>query len=485
MVLVEKYEINNYYSQSDLENCYHFSFSPEEIEHLCHYSENPQILQSLKLFSKLNEDINALFYEIRQVKGNWDFKDRVLSGLFEELHEKLIAIRDVIKELHEEDDKREAGLSLDLTYVDSMRQSYESKTDRIQRRRFYLLNYLINEIIYDFIVIGYDRRISDGFTHRTLEKKIIKSDIRIQNVLTEYHDALLHTVNRYAHNGLKEIILREIRKKLEYLELPLVFEEEQINALFQYYTTPFERIKKCFKPSCGNTKFKLGMKPIWIAIDIPNGESITAYFFAYQPSRFISENQELEGFILLTKDELSDSYNDDFPKIFSESKRLNSIFKNIEKSELFENWFNHDNIKECLIQEATFSLVNHLINVEDSHDTKTRNLKEIDLPKTTESLKDELRKIRQYYGSCYDLEKVIDHIKNSELESLEASSYFEEEEKEIRRQLIKKLFPLEEANQEQEQQEIEKTNINHLYSGDDSEKEQDPKPEPEQKEKLT
>lgn len=111
-------------------NMYYFhEFTDEELHSLCRYS-NSEMFEYRNVIKLKKQNIDGLFYEISQIHGNWNFKDQVLPGLFDELLEQLTDTINIIQK-YEKDDLFDNYLI--------QAKFYENKL-----RRFNLLKYLTN-----------------------------------------------------------------------------------------------------------------------------------------------------------------------------------------------------------------------------------------------------------------------------------------------------------------------------------------------------
>lgn len=383
-------------------------FTPEQTRYLCSYSKNRGVVHYLEFIVERKADLTGLFHEISQIYGNWTFKDRVLPGLFQEVYDILLIIQKKIEEIYNED--------LEITFL----KSIHYRDRNTNRRRYNLLKYLINQFKRQFI--DYGRSIlSEHYTHIYLNKLIKKIDIRINNVLREYQDEFISECELHAKQGLRRIILN----KLEYLECPYVNDLGGISHLFRFEEELLTIIKSYFKPNYGNAEYHLGLTPIWR--DMP-GKGTTTYYFDF----YDNDHEERNLVLILDKPTSSYEYKG-FPGIMSGRPKIIDIFAQLEKKDLFEEWFNSTKVKKEIIRIFSSHIVYETFEKKESDNDKI-------FEKSTIELKENLSIIEGYYGLTYDFAEVKEIIATKELEWLEKSVYIDEENQR-RKLIVKNLFP--------------------------------------------
>ncbi len=393
---------------SDLESRFNV-FTPEQTRYLCLYGENRGVVHYLEFIVEKKANLTGLFYEISQIHGNWTFKDRVLPGLFQEVYDILLTIQKKIEEIYSED--------FEITFLES--HSYRDRN--INRRRYNLLKYLINQFREQFI--DYGRSIlSEHYTHLYLNKLIKKIDIRIINVLREYQDAFILECELHAKQGLRRIII----DKLKNLECPYTNNLKGISYLYRFEEEGLLKIiRSYFKPSCENTEYHVGLTPIWR--DLP-GKGTTTYYFD-----FYNNNNEGKNLVLILDERLSSYEYKGFPGIMQDRPKIIDIFAQLEQKELFEEWFNSLKVKKEIIRTFSSRIVYETLEKKESDDDKI-------FEKSTSELKENLSIIEEYYGLTYDFAEVKNIITTKELEWLERSVYIDEENQR-RKEIVKNLFP--------------------------------------------
>lgn len=395
---------------SDLESRW-CDFTPKQTRYLCLYSKNRGVVHYLEFIVGRKADLTGLFYEISQIYGNWTFKDRVLPGLFQEVYDILLTIQRKIEEIYNED--------LEITFL----KSIHYRDRNTNRRRYNLLKYLINQFREQFIEFGRSI-LSEHYTHLYLNKLIKKIDIRINNVLREYQDEFISECELHAKQGLRRIIL----DKLEKIETPYINDLEGISYLYRFEGELLTTIKSYFKPSCGNAEYHLGLTPIWR--DIP-GKGKTTYYFD-----FYDNDNKTKNLVLILDNRLFSYEYKGFPSIMKDRPKIIDIFAQLEKKELFEEWFNSLNVKKEIIREFSYRIVSPIVyGILEEQKSSDDMFK-----KSTRELKENLSIIEGYYGLTYDFAEVKEIITKKELNFLEKSVHVDEEN--LRRiEIVENLFP--------------------------------------------
>lgn len=391
-------------------NTYYFSkFSDEELEILCRYSY-PSILNYRNKINIKKQNIEGLFYEISQVYGNWNKKDRILPGLFDELFEQLKDTINIIEEYEKDDllDKHSFLLSCYPLY----------SQDNL--RRLSLLKYLTRFFEEEFINHGH-KHLSGTYTHRWLNQKLKRMDIRINNLFKQYHEYTLEQCMDFAKEGLNNLIIKRIEGK----SLPLVItnEKELIN-LFYYdiheHNELTTRIEKCFKPEIGNSEYHLGLIPIWK--DIP-GKGISAYYFDYNKERLV----------LIVNHAKPPLIADDGIPYYQPGPTIKDLFNQAGKEDNFLEWFNSKDVKEKLGRHLLFGIIYRFTN-------KKEELSEEDFKLSSEYAKNQLKLLEDYFGVGYAFDDITSLIKEKEIEYIKNYN-LKTEIKEHKIEIMNKLFP--------------------------------------------
>lgn len=377
-----------------------FSFSDEEISVLCMYS-NKSMWEYYSFIVEHRKYIMGLFYEIKQVAGNWSFKDRVLPGLFQELSELL---EKVIKCIEEHDGEEFQKLDYFLY----------SKRHQSSQTRFFLLQYLIKKFKKEFINYG-EEELSRKYTHLWLSKLIKKSSIRIQNVLDEYKDYTRELCNAYAKEGIKNLIT----ERLEHKKLPLLSDPELLASSYRHDDLK-KHLKKCFKPNVGNSEYWLGLAPIW-------EDRIAAYYFSYD------HDSSARALVLIVESAKPPLIASDGIPYYQGDSPIIEWFEQIDAKEKFLEWFNDDTVKERIIWHLFFRIFYRFLE-------HKKEITEKEYEGSYEYLKSIVELSTTYYGIFYPIEEVIEYSKKKELECLERYNLIEEE-KQRRREIIAKMFP--------------------------------------------
>lgn len=384
---------------------YFYEFTDEELHCLCRYS-NSEMFEYRNIIKLKKQNIDGLFYEISQIHGNWNFKDQVLPGLFDELLEQLTDTINIIGK-YEKDDLFDNYLI--------QAKFYENKL-----RRFNLLKYLTNLIEQKFIHHGAEH-LSDTYTHNWLSKEIRKMDKRINNnVFKEYCEYTSDQCRDYAIEGMKKLII----EKLERETLPLLSTPKGLANMFHYEIGQskefYKKIKKCFKPSMGNTEYHLGLIPIWE--DIP-GRGISAYYFDYNEAKWVLIVERAKA-PLLADDGIP--YGQTGPTILD-------LFSQIGKEETFLAWFNSKEVKKKIAGYLLFRIIFRFIK-------SKKELTKEDFMRSSEYAKEKLKLLEDYYGVTYHLEEVTPLIKEREIKCIHGYN-LKDEIKEKQIEIVNQLFP--------------------------------------------
>ena len=384
---------------------YFYEFSNEELDILCRYS-NHEMLSYQNAIKLKSRNVDALFYEISQIHGNWSFKDRVLPGLFVELLEQLTDTIEII-EKNEKDDLFDNYL-------------IQSKYYREKLRRFNLLKYLTDRFEEKFINHGKEH-LSDTYTHNLLSKEIGRMDKRINNVFNQYCEYTSLQCRDYAREGMKNLIIEQLELK----SLPLLSTPRELANMFHYNLAAeskelCKKIKKCFKPDAGNTEYHLGLIPIWK--DIP-GKGITAYYFDYNEEKLVLILERAKA-PLLADDGIP--YGQTGPTILD-------FFSQIGKEEMFLTWFNSEEVKKKIAWHMLFGIVFRFIRSE-------KELTEEDFMESSEYAKQKLKLLEDYYGTILSFEEATTLIKEREIKSIQGYN-LKDEIKEKQIGIVNQLFP--------------------------------------------
>lgn len=392
------------YDKTIARNYFFDDFSNEELEILCNYS-NSQMFYYSNIIENRKQDIDGLFYEISQVYGNWNAKDRILPGLFTELVD---ILKNIIKKIQEfEKDSPFDNYSIQSSY------------HRDKLRRINLLKYLTRLFKNRFINYGYNN-LSETYTHRSLKKEVRKIDIRINNVLEQHSEYTIEQCNDYAKEGLKNLIMRKLKQET----LPLVSTPKKLANLFhdEYENRDLlKKIKDCFRPSIGNSEYHLGLIPIWE--DIP-GRGISAYFFDYN-------NEKL---VLIVNHAKPPLFANDGNPYAQTGTTIIDLFREAEAEDNFLEWFKSDEVKEKLARHLLFTIIFKFLKNKEA-------LTEEILAKSSEYAKERLKLLEQYYGVSYDFEEITSLIKEREIMCIQEYNLIQEE-KERQINIINQLFPI-------------------------------------------
>jgi len=445
MALLEeahRYESLHYRMKSELLKTYFFEFTPEQLEYLSRFSKDPDITTTLETFVKYKKNVNGLFHEVRNINGSWNFKDTVLPKLFRELHSNLKEIKKLIESIHSKEGY--LSISLDTTFKQSC---HYNEQDNL-KRRYDLFTYLIQKFHDSFIYLPHNKeQLSRVYSHATLGTRIRRLDARIMNVLRAYHDDLLYTCKERAAEGLREIIIGTLSLRFENEEgLPVLLREPDIEYMFRYHESLLKLIKKCFRPGYGNSEYQIGLEPIWS--DIP-GKGYYVYYFDHSPYDVIKLKGE--NFVLITRSRISDYTHGEGLPGASENKRLLNQFEKLEQKETFLEWFHSEHVKPTIIRHYASDLMYHYVDDPESPS-------EAAIQDSTDQLKSTLDLMKDYYGLTYDLREVIEHVKGKKQECIERYN-ISDEEKERQKEVLSKLFPLDEDLEKKtasEKEEIKK-----------------------------
>ena len=377
-----------------------FDFSDEDISVLCRYSDKSK-WDYYNSIVEHRKYIMGLFYEIKQVAGNWTFKDRVLPGLFQELLEQL---EKVLKCIEEHDGEEFQKLDYYLY----------SKRHQSSQTRYFLLQYLIQKFKKEFIDYG-EKELSRKYTHLWLNKLIKKSSIRIKNVLDEYKDYTHELCKEYAKEGIKRLVM----KRLEYKKKPLLGNPEMLASSYGHEDLQ-EHLEKCFRPSVGNCEYWLGLAPIW-------EDQCAAYYFSYE------HDSSARAIVLIVERAKPPIIASDGIPYYQSGAPIIEWFEQINAKEKFLDWFNDDRVKERLIWHFFSRIFYRYLKYKE-------DLTEELYQDSYQQVHDLIELCTTYYGIFYPIEEVIELSKKKELEVLENRNLIEEE-KQRQREVIAKMFP--------------------------------------------
>lgn len=275
--------------------------------------------------------------------------------------------------------------------------------------------YLVKKFEKEFINYGKDE-LSETYTHNLLEKRIKKSKIRIQNVLDEYKEYTHELAEIHARDGIRNLII----ERLENRKLPLLDEPEQLASSY-FHDDLQEKLKKCFKPNCGNSEYWFGLAPIW-------EDNFAAYYFAFR------RQEEAKAMVLIVERAKAPLVASDGIPYYQSDSPVIEWFEQIDAKEKFLEWFNDEKVKENLIWHLFFRIFYRFLE-------HKKELTEKDYKQSHEYLKDIIELCTKYYGIFYPIEEVMELSKKKELECVERYNLIEEE-KQRRREIIEKMFPL-------------------------------------------
>jgi hypothetical protein len=412
------YETRYYYDRNSISNKF-FTLNQDLIEYFSRFSD-PEYWEFLKNLNNLKDDFTALMYEVKQIQGNWKFKDQVLPPLFGEAKHTLDKIIEEFYKLY--------GNDLNTITKDTYEFDEFSET----RRQFRLLKYLIRK--FDELFLD-PRDLSSFFTHRRLESAIMRMDKRItNNLLLSIHDKYLNICKRIGKKGLQNYI----EKELEDYSLPYAAYVSEIVAeikpRFWSGEEPegLERaLKRCFKSQVANDGPNLGFKPIW------SGSRCWCYHFN-------SFNNGKGSIILLTKHRISDIIEGENP--FHSSYVNNTIFELFVKAgkpDLFREWIMSEEVKDRFVWCLEYNTTPN--NLYEGFNELDKDEKSIIINKTHKKLKKRLEQMKKLYGYAYPFEETRERIIQKNVEYLEGSNF---ENKEKAKEIAKRLYSIEEINED-------------------------------------
>ncbi len=397
------------YSENGIGNRY-FDFKEKELEILCKIAD----YKTYESFEKLQQRIKfieGIFFEIAQTSGfNWTKKDYILPGLFEEL---MKILEDVISD----NGKYKEGLDRYDRFL------YEKKIGRVFNSIEYLTDLTKRKFIDLEDSFRYDlsepRTFSNSFTHRTFGKLANKMSIRLKNSLTFLLNIFEDNVKDMAKKGITDHFQWFLQRlSVPYVTNPKLLSTEIYQSRYDLKKVREKVFHKPLKPSCANSEYHLGMKPIFV-------DQVSAYYFNYGE----------EEFILIVKRAKPELRLHEIP--YSQSKpTILDLFAEIKKQDLFTNWFNNDKVKHKLLFLASNRIINNFLDT-----WKVLKEKRVHFEKSTKYLKKQFDLIKEYYGIIYDLNESIEIIKSEKKKCL-LSYNIEEEKKTEQLEILEQLFPV-------------------------------------------
>lgn len=392
-----------------------YSFENGQRQLLCKFSKTEPI-DFEKFLNTSYKYISGLLYEIQNTGYNWQSKDRMLPELLNEINEIFSKIKTELEKFRQFENN-----SFDYEMKHEYKYSSELKANSLE--------YLMQLFNKKFLM---DENLSDKFTHRMLEKDLRKMNKRLERIFNDYLQYLDSIISHYAKIGLNNLIINNIKGET----LPSLFAvSDTFQKIFRNYNGYHVArdysiieglITSSFLPDCANTEYHMAMNPIWEDM----GTSITCYYFNYYPRTY---KEEKEGLILLTKENKST-----FEQIncYPKGKSFLEIFQEIDKGDLFEDWFNRDEVKDSLIYKLTSNIFWKFLD-EDRFSEKEP---ERDFTKSTKILTKLLERTKEYYGLTLELENVIKIAREKKKECIKKQN-LKEEYKEKQYEIIDQMFP--------------------------------------------
>jgi len=346
--------------------------------------------------------IDALFYEIRNIHGNWTFKDRVLPSLIRELDAQLLKLSDLISKYEQ---KIDSLCSYDYG---------EYKKDRSQLMLLY--NYLHLEQFRELLKIDGD--LSANFTHDILKSKLKKLNIRIKNCLSKLCDETGALLKEVSKEGLNTIIVKTLKDKL-----PLAIEPELLIQKVFFFIKHKDIVRSVFQ-GYSNHYYDLAMRPIWY--DMPGSASACYYFNA-------EEGEGLKPIVLMLDRSKPDLVLNGTPYVMN-NKSIHDYFTEIGEEHFLENWFNLPSVKQRFAWHICYHIYHDLAK-------KEGELTAEDYTKSTRQLKDKIERAQEYYGMFLSFEEIKEEFQKQKLARIEEWHYTDEE-KARRREIVGNLLPM-------------------------------------------
>ncbi len=339
------------------------SFSEKEVQELYEHDKYP-IWDEHEFYKKLDKsrrEIFALFHEIDQAYGSWEFMDRVIPGLFRELYDifknTLKIIKNSIKSIN-----YKIWIDNSWRFLPEYRelQNEESKY-------YYLLEYLVSKFETDFISI---KKLSEQYSKSYYDRTWKKTKIRISNVFYYFHQKAIKQLRSKAH----ECFAKTVSSKLKELDLPIItYVDSLLYDLNIYYCK--SKLNELFKPAYGSREYDLGLKPIWT--DDENG-IISAFYF----------NKIENPFVLLTN---------------LDNSRISQSIKDSGDEEVFQEWF--------YTPEVYFSIINYSFNSIYLKYLRKKELSQVDIEESKRKIYNAYLKLKEYYGITDSLSELFKHFR--------------------------------------------------------------------------
>lgn len=344
------------------------TFNESEIQVFTTFSESNSYKFWINM-GKYDSEIDGLFYEIENVIGTWEFRDRVLSGLLSEMNSLLINFRTLIRAYEPLLDRyiKEIG------YGSGILSEPEIKN---RKRILNAMGYLIHQ--FEDELISNTEKLSHRFTHKSWERFIRRIRVRIMNMVEKIKNYSRLIVQHSANLGFRRLIHTKIMKRGL---LPHILPYNKVFESFfpSSFRAQEKKIMTCFYPPYSNLEYHLGLKSIWQFL------KVYVYFFDLD---LLEEKKERSGIVLIT-DKLVD-----WDINLYVSCTIRDLFADVKKSTEFKKWFDKKRVQEKIITHCVFPIIYHFLEGEITPAESTNELFQV------------LDRLEKHYGFEMDFDTV-------------------------------------------------------------------------------
>lgn len=308
----------------------------------------------------LHRDLQGLLFELSNVKGNWEHKDRVLPKLVHEIVHHWNGTRKKLEKIMEQY----------LAEENSGWRDYEITHYKVEHaRRYNLVMYLFTQLKDTFKV--QDSRYFNGDTawkpseklsHVLLKKFLKRFGIRVENSFTYLLSFIKDRIK--SHHACK-IFTAFASKHLDEHAPAIVKNVEQYFRPARGYNGAKRHYDELLIPAWGNDEYKIGLCPV--LTDIP-GKGSQAFFFG-DPEKFTSE-LPISEFRVIVLDTIRGTFHVHFNyhMDFSREKSFTEWFAELGELNWFKKWLGSESVVAAIANLLSNGLCKKVQRVQEDPD---------------------------------------------------------------------------------------------------------------------